>query len=103
MNGIRLAACRAGTTVTVIVIGDLDMATTPDLATFVTKTLRDDDKRVSLDLTGLTFIDAGGLGVLVGLRNHAERRGTELLLINCPGCIRRLLRITGLDKRFALA
>jgi anti-sigma B factor antagonist len=35
---------------------------------------------VVVDLAGLGFIDASGLGVLVGARKHARRAGGDLLL-----------------------
>jgi anti-sigma B factor antagonist len=95
-----LAARRAGATVTVTVIGDLDMATTPGLRDFLATALREGDERVSLDLAGLTFIDAGGIGVLVGFRNRTRLQGTQLLLIDSSDCVRHLLCITGLDGQF---
>jgi anti-sigma B factor antagonist len=103
MDGLRLAARRAGPTLAITVIGDLDVATKPDLVAFLTKALQDNDECVSLDLSGLTFIDAGGIGLLVGLRNRTRRQGTDLILINSPACVERLLFLTGLDKRFTPA
>lgn len=102
MDGLRLAARRAGGRVTVRVAGDLDIATKPELAAYLTSTLRDGDQRVSLDLAGVTFIDAGGLGVLVGFRNRIRQQDIELVLVDSAACVLRLLKITGLDQEFAL-
>ncbi|MCP2337391.1 STAS domain-containing protein [Actinomadura rupiterrae] len=102
MDGLRLAARRAGTTVTITVIGDLDMATNPELVAFLNSTLQAGDQHVSLGLAGVTFIDAGGLGVLVGFQNLARRQGADLDLVGCAECVKRLLRVARLDAYFVL-
>jgi anti-sigma B factor antagonist len=101
MDGFSLTVHRTGARVTVTVTGDLDMATTPDLSAFLATALRDGDDHVSLDLAGLTFIDAQGLGALVSFRNRTRRQGIHLKLINSSNCVKRLLRLTGLDEGFA--
>jgi len=98
MDELRLEARRAGTTLTIEVAGELDMATKPQLIAFLDRTLRDGDKCVSLDLAGLTFIDAGGIGALVGLRNRTRGQSADLVMINSPNRVKRLLRVTGLDE-----
>lgn len=49
-----------------------------------------------LDLSGVTQIDAAGLGRLVELRQVFHRRGGSLRVIEAPGRIRAMLRVTGL-------
>jgi anti-anti-sigma factor len=51
-----------------------------------------------LDLSGLTAVDATGLGVLVGAHRHAGRVGRTLLLIDVPPAVARLLRLTRLHR-----
>lgn len=97
-DGLHFGARRAGATLTIEVTGELDMATKPHLIAFVEKMLKDGDTSVSLDLAGLTFIDAVGIGALIGLRNHISGQGADLLLIKSPNCVKRLLRLTGLDE-----
>jgi anti-anti-sigma factor len=50
---------------------------------------------VHLDLSGVTFIDASGIGLLVRLRNHLFRTGGTLILDNVTPRTRLLLRLTG--------
>jgi anti-anti-sigma factor len=72
------------------VSGELDMATATTLAS---QLLRDRSIRV-VDLAGVTFIDAAGLG---GLRDGIRRANRPILVRRASPCIRRLLAIVGLD------
>jgi anti-anti-sigma factor len=54
--------------------------------------------RVLLDLSGVRLTDRFGLGVLVALRNAAERAGGRLILVRPPADILDLLAETGLDR-----
>ncbi len=58
---------------------------------------------VVLDLGGVTAIDAGGVGRLVGLRQALARRGTRLTIAAASPRVRRVLRVTALDTVFAIA
>jgi anti-sigma B factor antagonist len=55
---------------------------------------------VVVDLTGVTFLDSTGLGVLVGARNAAVEAGRALPIACDDGRILKLFRITGLDNVF---
>jgi len=55
---------------------------------------------VILDLARVTTIDAGGLGVMLELREHAESRGIRFELMNVTKQIGRVLEITRLDSVF---
>jgi anti-sigma B factor antagonist len=49
-----------------------------------------------IDLTGITFLDSSGLGVLVQAYRVATDRDTRLLVV-ASGPVRKLLRLTGLE------
>ena len=51
-----------------------------------------------LDLSGLTSLDATGLGVLVGAHRRAGRAGRVLVLRDVRPEVRRLLLLTRLDR-----
>lgn len=52
-----------------------------------------------LDLTGLSFCDARGLGAFVRIANHADAAGCGFALIAPQPPVAKVLRITGLDSR----
>jgi anti-sigma B factor antagonist len=58
-------------------------------------------KRLIVELSGVTFIDSTGLGVLIEARTRLANRDTFLLV--SPGLeTRRALEISGLDRHFAV-
>ncbi|MGE0796388.1 MAG: STAS domain-containing protein [Acidimicrobiia bacterium] len=70
------------------------------LAAFAARPVAED---LVLDLTELTFIDAGGLGALVRLNRELHGRGRRLELAGPAANVRRVLAVTGLDRAFGLA
>ena len=57
---------------------------------------------VILDLARVTTIDAGGLGVMLQLREQAQSRGIRFELMNVTKQIGRVLEITHLDSVFQI-
>ena len=58
-------------------------------------------ERLIVDLSGVTFIDSTGLGVLIEARTQLANRRAFLLV--GPGLeTKRALEISGLDRHFAL-
>ena len=55
---------------------------------------------VVLDLARVNTIDAGGLGVLLELRQHAQSRGIEFRLMNVTRLVGQVLEITRLNSVF---
>ena len=58
---------------------------------------------VVLDLARVNTIDAGGLGLMLELREHTESRGIEFRLENVTTLARRILEITKLDSVFKIS
>ena len=58
---------------------------------------------VVLDLTHVNTIDAGGLGVMLELREQTELNGVEFRLEHVPQLVRRILEITKLDTVFKMS
>jgi len=58
---------------------------------------------IVLDLARVNTVDAGGLGVMLELREHTESSGTELRLRNVTQLVKRILEITRLDSVFKLS
>ena len=58
---------------------------------------------VILDLARVTTVDAGGLGVMLELREQAESRGIRFELMNVTKLVSRVLEVTRLDSVFQIA
>ena len=80
------------------VSGELDLATAGRLTDALHQQLAINRRFTVLDVAGLTFCDATGLGVL--LRAHQEYRAAEgrLTLSGVGPRLAQLLRITALDE-----
>jgi anti-sigma B factor antagonist len=85
-----LVRVRSGTTVRLVVKGEVDIATSPRLHEQIEKLSAEDAEIVVFDFERVTFIDSTGLGVLL----HAnERLGGRLRIVPGPP-VTRLLEIT---------
>jgi anti-sigma B factor antagonist len=62
-----------------------------------------DTSAVVLDLCRVSRIDAGGLGVLLKLREYTQARGIEFKLMNVTRLVRQVLEITRLNTVFEIA
>ena len=60
--------------------GDLDIASVPALREQLREVLGPDASRMVVDLSGVTFCDASGLAVLIGIRRRAGLLGGVLRL-----------------------
>jgi anti-anti-sigma factor len=73
--------------------GEFDLA-----AVVVGRGLLDVDGDVELECSGLTFIDASGLRLLVAVHRRCDDRGGTLAIVDPAPCVVRLLALTGLDS-----
>ncbi len=58
---------------------------------------------LEIDLGGVDYIDSSALGMLLLLRENAERDSLRLALTNCTGSVRRVLDIANFGQLFALS
>lgn len=87
--------------VTARIRGEIDLVTAERLHRLVRAAIGGGGRtHVLLDLGGVTFCDAQGLSALVRIANDAQATGGELTLTRIPPATARLLRLTGLDRRF---
>ena len=55
---------------------------------------------VILDLAGVSIVDAGGLGVMLELREQAKSKGIRFELMNLNKWVRYVLEVSRLDSVF---
>jgi len=84
----------------VTVTGELDVATAERAYAYISGVIDDQPEPVSVDLAGLTFCDASGLGVLAKAARHARQAGRQLRLTSARPSLLKIMRITGLDRTF---
>jgi anti-sigma B factor antagonist len=84
----------------VSVAGELDIATAEQAYTYISNVIDAWPLPVSVDLSGLSFCDAAGLGVLARIARHARKAGRQLRLTAARPSLLKIMRITGLDRTF---
>jgi anti-sigma B factor antagonist len=84
----------------VSVTGELDIATADQAYAYISDVIDCWPAPVSVDLAGLTFCDASGLGALARVARHARQAGRQLKLISARPSLVKIIRITGLDRTF---
>jgi len=84
----------------VTVTGELDVATAEQAYAYISGVIDDQPEPVSVNLAGLTFCDASGLGVLAKAARHARQAGRQLKLTSARPSLLKIIRITGLDRTF---
>jgi len=80
-----------GTTV-VSVVGEIDMATAPELRHGLAQT----HGHVIVDLRAVSFLDSCGIGTLADARRRLRDEGGDLRLRKPQGIVRKALDVTGL-------
>ena len=95
-------SCRTGAdgNQVVSVTGELDIATAEQAYAYISEVIDSWPTPVSVDLSGLTFCDASGLGVLAKIARHARQAGRQLKLTSVRPPLLKLMRLTGLDGVF---
>ena len=84
----------------VSVTGELDIATAQQAYAYLSDVIDHGYAPVAVDLAGLTFCDASGLGVLARTANHAREAGRPLKLTSARPSLVKIMRITGMDSAF---
>lgn len=82
------------------VTGELDIATAEQAYAYITDVIDCWPAPVSVNLAGLTFCDASGLGALARVARHARQAGRPLTLLSARPSLVKIMRITGLDRTF---
>jgi anti-sigma B factor antagonist len=85
---------------TLMVSGELDLATAPQLSSIVAK--HGDARLLVLDLNAVTFIDSTGVRVLIEADRACANSGARLVVLTGDGPVRRVLDLCNLAERLTL-
>ncbi len=99
---LSLSTSTVGERAVLAVAGEVDVYSAPELRDRLTDLVDSGAHRVVVDLSGVTFLDSTGIGILVAGLNHVVDVGGELSLACDQDRILKLFRITGLDGVFTI-
>lgn len=82
----------------VALAGDLDIVTSEDVKRRLAALLEDGNRKITVDMGEVDFIDSSGLGALVAVHQLASSKGSHLVVRSVPSRVQNLLRLTRLDR-----
>ena len=88
-------------TTLIVLRGDLDALTSPDLRAALIEAI-EPGARIVIDMEAVEFLDSAGLGILVGGLKRARTHDGEIELVCTSRDVLRPLEITGLDRSFTI-
>lgn len=88
--------------VVLVLAGELDAASAPELQRRLDQLLAQPHARVMLDLNGLAFVDSAGVSVLIRAKQAAETQGRTLVLRRPTEQLERVFALVGLADWLAV-
>ena len=98
MNTMNVEINQSNTCIEVLISGEIDAYTAPRLKEAVYPLANQDQVEVVINLSGVSFMDSTGLGVLVGLFKTVKLHNGQFILIGLSNRLKRLFDITGLAE-----
>lgn len=82
--------------------GEIDISSAPEFKVRLYNMIGDGDMDIELFCEDLSYIDSTGLGILVGALKTVKKNDHNVYIYHLKENIRKLFRITGLDRVFIL-
>lgn len=89
--------------VRILVRGELDIATVPELNTALASVEGSGHRNIVLDLEALTFMDASGLSAILTSHRRSVAAGKTFSVTSCRGIVARVFRLTGQEALLDLS
>jgi anti-sigma B factor antagonist len=80
--------------------GEIDINTSPEVRKSFNQLIKEEEKKILLNFTRITYIDSSGLATLVEMLQRMKRYQGLLRLSNLSEKVKNLFEITKLDKLF---
>ena len=86
---------RKGGSLTVMLAGELDHHNAAEIRETLDGMLNDSVRELILDMSGVTFMDSSGIGIVLGRYRRMGERGGKLYLSGLGGNAERILKMAG--------
>ena len=93
-NALKITQESAGEILTVQLIGDLNVKTSPYLEETLTKSIGG-VKKLVLDFTGVEYISSAGLRVLLAMEKAMRRQQGSMILRKVNPAVKEIIRLAG--------
>ena len=95
LGQMTLRVLDRGTRRTLVLSGELDLASRPLLDEALSRTGRERIETLVLDLSGVSFMDSTGLHAVLVAKDRCAQRGCELLFVRGSAQVQRLFELSG--------
>ncbi len=85
------------------ICGDIDINTSPEIKKSFDKVIKENNKRILVNLGKVDYLDSSGLATFVEILKHLRTCEGQLKLTNLSRKIKGLFEITKLDKLFDIS
>ena len=92
---MQLANKRKGSSLTVMLTGELDHHNAADIRETLDSMLDGSVRELILDMSGVTFMDSSGIGIVLGRYRRMQERDGRLFLSGLGGSAEKILRMAG--------
>jgi anti-sigma B factor antagonist len=99
---VRIEVIGDATTARLAAIGEIDSSSAPTLRTHLDDVLDRGVTDLTIDLTGVSFLDSAGLCVLAATHRRAVRADVRLRVLASSRAVIRPMQITGLYDLLAV-
>jgi len=86
----------------ILLRGEIDIYSAPDFKENLFQAMGDCKEDIVLDCSELSYIDSMGLGIMVAALKRARQNDRNIRIRNPKPNVKKLFRITGLDKVFIM-
>ncbi len=103
MTALQITTTSQEGTTRIVLTGELDIATGPELERALEAQLEQAATDIVLDLRGVTFIDSSGLRVVLVAGRSAADEGRRLIVVPGHGQVRHVMRLAQVEDRLDLS
>ena len=101
MSQLAIERRRDGQGVVLVLAGELDTASAPDLEKVLAELEAAGASYITLELADLTFVDSAGASVLIRAKQEADTSGRVLILRHATAQVQRVFAAVGLAEWLA--
>ena len=102
VNPLDIEVSVDGTAALVAVRGEIDLASQAEFRSVLSDLVVAGQVNLSIDLSGVEFIDSTGLGALIGARRRVHAFNGSLRLLSPSDQVTKVFSVTGLDRVFEI-
>jgi len=100
---MKVDISKSGTGARVCLVGSMYVEDSASVREQLIGLLEEGIIHLTIDLSGLEYVDSSGLGVLISIHKRCLQKGGKMVITGLRGMVEELFRLTRLDLVFNVA